>query len=58
VEKHGKAGQDIGDNVMRCRKGVTGMPNNEGKNTDRHTHNIEYSLFSHGNNGYENAPQY
>jgi len=41
VEKQGTAGQAIGDNVMWRRKGVFGMPKNEGKNTDRHTHNIE-----------------
>jgi len=58
VDKHGRAGQAIGDNEMRRRKHVIGMPNNEGKNTDGYTHNIEYSLLSHGNNGYANAPQY
>jgi hypothetical protein len=58
VDKHGTAGQPIGDNEMWRRKDVIGMPNNEGKNTDRHIHNIEYSLLSHGNNGYANASQY
>ena len=51
MEKHGRAGQAIGDNVMRRRKDMIGMPKNGGKNTDRHTHNTEYSLFSHDDNG-------
>ena len=58
VEKRGTAGQNIGDNVRRRRKNVIGMPNNKDKNTDRHTHTIEYSPLSHGNNGYANALKY
>ena len=57
-KKYFGIGQATDDNVMRRRKDAIGMPNNEGKNTDRHTHNTEYSLLSHGKNGYSNAPQY
>jgi hypothetical protein len=58
VEKYGTSGQDTEDNVLRRRKDVTDMPNNEGKNADRQTHYNEYLMLSHGNNGYANAPQY
>ena len=40
VEENGTAREAIDDNIMLRRKGGICMPDNSGKNTDTHTHNI------------------
>jgi hypothetical protein len=54
VEKYGRAGQAIDDNIIRRMRFAYWIT----KATDTHIHNMQKVLFLYGSNGSANAPKY